>query len=116
MATRIIFFLMCLLSIDARMLHDANNQKSESATILSTNDHQDSYYLEFSVTPNEDDMQMMVGEYRNIEYHVKSNIHKDTQLSVLFSTSVDKVIKITNRNPDLVTITKYHTISFHFPW
>ena len=108
MAFWIIFSLMCLLSIDTRMLHDTKNRRSESATNLPTSDNQVSYYLEFSVTPDEDDMQMMVGEYRNIEYHVKSNIHKDTQLSVLFSTSVDKVIKITNPNPELVTITKYH--------
>ena len=108
MAFWIIVFLMCLFSIDTRKLNDAKIQTRQSTTNLFTNDHQEVFYLEFSVTPDEDDMQMMVGEYRNIEYHVKSNILKNTQLSVLFSTSVDKVIKITNPNPELVTLTKHH--------
>ena len=49
---------------------------------------------------------MMVGELTNLKYHVRSNYHNTTLLSVLFSTSVDGVINITSQNPEIVTITK----------
>ena len=112
MAIWIIFFVLCVLSTDTRIIHDAKNQSVESAKNISSVNRQEPYYLEFSVSPEEMDTQMMIGELRNIEYCVKSNIHKNTKLSVLFSTSVDNVINITSPNPEIVFITKHsHTFS-----
>ena len=103
---------MCVLSTDTRIVHEVKNHSIEAARNISTDDHHELYSLEFSVSPEEMDLQMMIGELRNIEYHVKSNIHKSTHLSVYFSTSVDNVIIITSPNPETVVITKHsHTFS-----
>ena len=61
MAIWIIFFLLCVLSTDTRIIHDAKNQTIESAKNISTVDRQELYYLEFSVSPEEMETQMMIG-------------------------------------------------------
>ena len=105
LAASLIIFLMFIRSTDT-LADDENNKIRISGTNLSSDNHKDFYYLEFSVTPEEMHKQLLVGEVENIEYHVKTDINREIKVSVLFSTSNDKVIDISSPNPELVTLSK----------
>ena len=107
-----IMFLICVISTDTSAVQNGYNKTNISATSTCIHDDQEQCYLEFRVSEEEMDLQMMIGDLRNVRYHVQSNIHGTNQLSVLFSTSIDEVVNITSPNPELVTLTKHsHTFS-----
>ena len=103
---------MCVISAGTTTIQNGFNKTNISATSPCIHDDQEQCFLEFRVSEEEMDLQMMIGDLRNVRYHVASNIHGTNKLSVLFSTSVVEVVNITSQNPELVTLTKHsHTFS-----
>ena len=102
-----------LVLLFATNLHSARNLNNKTSDLITRGfpslipEDDGPYYLDISVNDDELDIQLKVGELRNVTYKVKTNILSNpTKLSVFFSTSVDGIINVTCHNPQIVTLTK----------